>query len=155
MIKLINILTEVGEGVTPYPFKQMTSSPHLVVYVFITDANDQYNVKFVSSFARPDNYNLSFYPGTSIEHEDDKIDVITNKGGVFKILSTIVSIVKSFISKNKNVSGINWLGINSDKPGADVQRDRLYKVYLQKNIDQFPNWKILPDTTMTKLRKIK
>jgi len=30
----------------------------------------------------------------------------------------------------------------------------VYKAYLQKNITQFPNWKILPGSIVTKLRKI-
>jgi len=155
MIKLKDVLKEIGEGVTPYAFKQMQNSPRLIAYTFTTDTNDQYIVKFFSGYSQPDIFNLVFYPGTSIEDVDDKIDVITNKGTMFKILSTVVSIVKTLISKNKNISGINWIGINSDKPGADTQRDRLYKAYLQKNITQFPNWKILPGRVVTKLRKTK
>ena len=156
MIRLKDLLKEVGEGVTPYTFKQTKNTPLLVVYTFTTTAGDPYVVKFKSSYSRPDNYSLSFYPGTSAssEAEDDKIDVIMNKGDVFKILSTVVSIIKSFILKNKNAMGINWIGIDSDKAGADKQRDRLYNAYLQKNINQFPDWKILPGSIVTRLKKI-
>lgn len=155
MIKLQSILNEVGEGVAPYSFKQITHSSREAAYTFTTDTSDQYIVEFSSGNARPDDYSLVFYPGTSVQDKEDKIDIITNKGDVFKILSTVVSIVKDFISKNKNASGIKWIGVNSDKPGADAQRDRLYKAYLQKNISQFPNWEVLPNTVATKLRKIK
>jgi hypothetical protein len=156
MIRLTDLLKEVGEGITPYTFKQIKNTQLLVVYTFTTEDGDQYVVKFKSSYSQPNNYNLSFYPGTSASEkaEDDKIDDITNKGDLFKILSTVVSVVKNFISNNKNVSGISWIGVNSDKEGADKQRDLLYNAYLQKNINQFPNWKILPGTSSTKLKKI-
>ena len=152
MIQLKDLLKEVGEGVTPYTFKQIKNTQLLVVYTFTTEAGDQYVVKFKSSNSQPNNYNLSFYPGTAAS-EDDKIDVIMNKGDLYKILSTVVSVVKSFILINKNASGINWIGVSSDKEGADRQRERLYNAYLQKNLDQFPNWRILPGTVVTKLRK--
>ena len=151
--EIAKVLTEIGEGVTPYPFKQLQNSPHLIAYTFTTDTNDQYVVKFVSGYSQSGIYTLVFYPGTTID-DDDKIDAITNKGTMFRILSTVISIVKTLISKNKNVTGFNWIGIKSDKPRADAQRDRLYKAYLQKNINQFPNWKIVPDSIVTKLRKI-
>jgi hypothetical protein len=156
MIHLINILKEIGEGVTPYAFKQIKNTQLLVAYTFITETNDQYIVKFNSSYSDPNDYKLSFYPGTSTseEAEDDKIDAIVNKGELYKILSTVVSVVKSFVSKNKNASSISWVGVDSDKDGAGNQRDRLYNAYLQKNINQFPNWKIIPGSVVTKLKKI-
>ena len=58
------------------------------------------------------------------------------------------------VSKNKNASSISWVGVDSDKEGAGNQRDRLYNAYLQKNINQFPNWKIIPGSVVTRLRKI-
>lgn len=154
MIQLKDLLKEIGEGVTPYNFKQIKNTQFLIAYTFTTETNDQYIIKFESGRARPDDYKLSFYPGTPIDDENDKIDMIMNKGEVYKILSTVVSAVKSFISKNKNASGISWVGVNSEKAGAGDQRDRLYNAYLQKNIKDVPNWKILPGTIVTKLRKV-
>lgn len=156
MIRLIDLLKEIGEGVTPYTFKQIKNTQLLVAYAFTTKTNDQYIVKFNSSYSDPNDYKLSFYPGTSTSEkaEDDKIDIIVNKGELYKILSTVVSVVKSFISKNKNASSISWVGVDSDKKGAGDQRNRLYNAYLQKNINQFPNWKIILGSIVTKLRKI-
>lgn len=156
MIRLTDILKEIGEGVTPYTFKQIKNTQLLVAYAFTTKTNDQYIVKFNSSYSDPNDYKLSFYPGTSTSEkaEDDKIDIIVNKGELYKILSTVVSVVKSFISKNKNASSISWVGVDSDKKGAGDQRNRLYNAYLQKNINQIPNWKIILGSIVTKLRKI-
>lgn len=156
MIRLIDLLKEIGEGVTPYTFKQIKNTQLLVAYTFTTKTNDQYIVKFNSSYSDPNDYKLSFYPGTSTSEkaEDDKIDIIVNKGELYKILSTVVSVVKSFISKNKNASSISWVGVDSDKKGAGDQRNRLYNAYLQKNINQIPNWKIILGSIVTKLRKI-
>lgn len=156
MIRLIDLLKEVGEGVTPYTFKQIKNTQLLVAYAFTTKTNDQYIVKFNSSYSDPNDYKLSFYPGTSTSEkaEDDKIDIIVNKGELHKILSTVVSVIKSFISKNKNASSISWVGVDSNKKGAGDQRNRLYNAYLQKNINQFPNWKIILGSIVTKLRKI-
>ena len=156
MIQLKDLLKEIGEGVTPYTFKQIKNTQLLVAYAFTKKTNDQYIVKFNSSYSDPNDYKLSFYPGTSTSEkaEDDKIDIIVNKGELYKILSTVVSVVKSFISKNKNASSISWVGVDSDKKGAGDQRNRLYNAYLQKNINQIPNWKIILGSIVTKLRKI-
>jgi hypothetical protein len=155
-MKLTEILNEIGEGVNTYPFKQITAAKHAIAYTFTTDTKEQYIVKFKANDAQPNVYYLSFYPGTSASdsEEDNKIDVITNKGTMFKILSTVVGIVKSVIAKNKDIEGINWVGVNSDKEGAGEQRARLYNAYLEKNISHLSNWKVVPGTVVTKLRKI-
>ena len=155
MIKLQDMLFEIGEGITPYTFRQIANKEDLIAYTFDTEADDRYIVKF--ELSRPHIYDLSFYPGSSLsqQEENDKVGIIMNKGNAFRVMSTVVSFVKTLISKNKKVTGIDWIGVLSSKMGAGDQREKLYNAYLQKNIDQFPNWKIQSSELYTKIRKIK
>lgn len=136
MIKLKSLLTEIGEGVTPYKWSGPEDRIGSVEYYFTTEDNDYYKVKFVGTM--DNDWGLAFYA-------NNDSGVITNKGRLFKIISTIMAIIKSFVEEYP-VDLIRFTG--SDKEGATTnQRDLLYRAYLNKNINKLPGYHAEMGTT--------
>ena len=130
MIKLKKLLKEIGEGVTPYKWSGPEDRIGSVEYYFTTEDNDYYKVKFVGTM--DNDWGLAFYA-------NNDSGVITNKGRQFKIISTIMDIIKNFI-KEYPANIISFTG--SDKENSETnQRDLLYQAYVKKNIHKFPEWK--------------
>lgn len=168
MIKLKDILKEVGEGVAPYPFKLHSNikndSIHSVMYTFTTEDGDVYIVNFRSDASRFNVYSLEFYPTSKIDHTDaddadDNIDIILNKGRMFKVMSTLIEVVLKFISSVKSADQIKFTGVYKKGEmllkgiGSPTQRDNLYKQYLVKNIGKAPGWKLVDSGVVTRLIK--
>ena len=136
MIKLKTLLKEIGEGVTPYNWSGPEDRIGSVEYYFTTEDNDYYKVKFVGTM--DNDWGLAFYA-------NNDSGVITNKGRQFKIISTIMDIIKSFVEEYP-VDLIRFTG--SDKEGATTnQRDLLYRAYLNKNINKLPGYHAEMGTT--------
>jgi len=136
MIKLKTLLKEIGEGVTPYKWSGPEDRIGSVEYYFTTEDNDYYKVKFVGTM--DNDWGLAFYA-------NNDSGVITNKGRQFKIISTIMDIIKSFVEEYP-VDLIRFTG--SDKEGATTnQRDLLYRAYLNKNINKLPGYHAEMGTT--------
>jgi hypothetical protein len=136
MIKLKKLLKEIGEGVTPYKWSGPEDRIGSVEYYFTTEDNDYYKVKFVGTM--DNDWGLAFYA-------NNDSGVITNKGRQFKIISTIMDIIKSFVEEYP-VDLIRFTG--SDKEGATTnQRDLLYRAYLNKNINKLPGYHAEMGTT--------
>lgn len=83
---------------------------------------------------------ISFFTFTG-EDEDvyynynDK--VITNRGEMFRIMSTLKSVMEKFINEHPNIKYIFIGGQRGEKGNDKEQRDRLYLTYLKK---QRPDW---------------
>lgn len=136
MIKLKKLLKEIGEGVAPYKWTGPEDRVGSVEYYFTTEDNDYYKVKFVNTM--DNDWGLAFYA-------NNDYGVITNKGRQFKIISTIMDIIKSFVEEYP-VDLIRFTG--SDKEGATTnQRDLLYRAYLNKNINKLPGYHAEMGTT--------
>jgi hypothetical protein len=66
---------------------------------------------------------------------DDK--VITNRGDLFKIMSTLKNVIVEYLDENPNIKYIFAGGQRGEKETDKEQRDRLYLAYFKK---QKPNW---------------
>jgi hypothetical protein len=136
MIKLKTLLKEIGEGVPPYKWSGPQDKIGSVEYYFTTEDNDYYKVKFVGTM--DNDWGLAFYA-------NNDSGVITNKGRQYKIISTIMDIIKSFVEEYP-VDLIRFTG--SDKEGSTTnQRDLLYRTYLNKNINKLPGYHAEISTT--------
>jgi hypothetical protein len=134
MIKLKPLLKEIGEGTTPYkwsgPEESMSGG---AIYYFTTEDGDYYKVRFDGTIDNA--WELNFYVKNEGEYDSG---TVTNKGRQFKIISTIMDIIKSFVEEYP-ADLITFTG--SDKAGSTTnQRDLLYKRYIEKNIHQLPGW---------------
>jgi hypothetical protein len=136
MIKLKPLLKEIGEGTTPYKWSGPQDRIGSVEYYFTTEDNDYYKVKFVGTM--DNDWGLAFYA-------NNDSGVITNKGRQFKIISTVVDIIKSFVEEYP-VDLIRFTG--SDKEDSTTnQRDLLYRAYVDKNIHKLTGYHAETDTT--------
>lgn len=136
MIHLIDILLEVGEGVQPYQWSGPQEQLGNVIYHFITEDNDSYRVVFTGT--NGNDWRLDFYVKESKPESEYNSGTVTNKGRQFKIISTVMDIIKDFIEEYP-ADAISFAA--SDKEGSKTnQREELYKKYIIKNIHLLPGW---------------
>jgi hypothetical protein len=136
MIKLKKILTELGEGVPPYQWSGPQEKTGIVEYYFTTEDNDYYKVRFDGMMGN--DWELAFYA-------NNDSSVIINKGHQYKVISTVMDIIKSFVEEYP-VDLIRFTG--SDKKGATTnQRNLLYVRYIDKNIDKLLGYHAVIGTT--------
>ena len=119
MIKLIDILKEIGDA-DSQSYEYSYDGSNYKAY-FTTEHNTQYKVIFETINNR---MNISF--GVIYDSDDDPdFEVITNKGNIYRIMSTIISII------NRAISEFNPNEIKFD---SDNRRIKLYKNYIEKNL---------------------
>lgn len=106
-----------------------------VVYNFLTDNDSFYDVIF-SYYTTEEGEN-----GVSIDFTADESYEMTNKGELFKIMSTVVNVMKEELTQpeiQKVLDFITYLPAkNKSKVGAtggDIQRDKLYKAFIKKQV---------------------
>jgi hypothetical protein len=151
------VIRAQGGSVKPEPVK--------IIYTFFNDSEDRYVAVFsgnVKYDPRP-----VYVPGEKqILYESDwslsfnlaedflaGVERTTNKGDLFRIMSTLGEIVKDFVGRLK-ISGYEisqiFIGARSDdsemstRPDASSRRSRLYREYLKKGIKGIPGtWSVL------------
>ena len=66
--------------------------------------------------------------------KDKSIDykLVTNRGEMFRVMATIVDIVKAFMKKNSGVEYIEFEG--SKNKDGDQRRNKLYMAYIKKHL---------------------
>jgi hypothetical protein len=143
------LLKEIGEANIP-PLKWTKLSP--TKYKFLVDIGDFTEVvtvifdKFIEDetkqFYLPpkyrnleDVYNIGYdISGTDIQFA--KSDLRT----LLTILSTVVDIIKNFISTNK-IDGLFIQGTPKELDSKDIsKKSNLYKAFIQKQLSQIPNY---------------
>jgi len=142
MIKLKHILNEIGEGVRPYRWGIDYESDDEVQYGFETDTNSEYQVSF-ESFGEGKTWDVSFAAREiGASRGGFSTDVITNKGDMYKVMSTVFDIIKDFTNDHEEVYQLKF---DSAQTGDDSttkdKRTKLYMAYLKK---QMPTSKIYP-----------
>jgi hypothetical protein len=138
-IKVSNYLNEIGDGTTKkYEWEEIKDDELKTIVWFTTDNNINYEVNleyFTSN--EPTTKDL---PGMSIGFSADikgnydfSNTVIVNKGEIYKVMATIVDIIKYYLKDNKVI-----MYTPEKKSGEDFgeQRDKLYKIFITK---KFPN----------------
>ena len=124
MIKFINILKELGEiSVTPYEY-DYDKSKHKAF--FTTEDGTKYVVYFdISKEEMKDDFGVLYEE----DDEDDDVDfeIKTSKGNIYRIMSTVISIIRKALSDFKP---------NQIKISSDPKRIRLYKIYI-KNLNGY------------------
>lgn len=104
-------------------------------YNFLTDNDIFYDVKF-SYYTTEKGEN-----GVSIDFTVDEDYEMTNKGELFKVMTTIVNIIKQELTQPAVYDILDFITYlpakNKSKVGAaggDIQRDKLYKAFIKKQI---------------------
>ncbi|MBL7891579.1 MAG: hypothetical protein JNL63_03025 [Bacteroidia bacterium] len=113
-------------------------SPAIVtagVYYFTTDKGVQYEVRFGR---RQDNIlHATIVFGVINDEFEGEEYIVTNKGELYRVMATIVKVVKLFMEQHTKMVSYEFTGIS--KEGEDEnrlsQRINLYKRYLPKIFD--------------------
>ena len=134
-------LKEIGDAsLAPYPFELYDSDESEVRYIFSTDEYD-YLVVFDSRWG-------GVGRGWDISYQDANTGAIaeTDEGNALRTLSTIVAIIKEFITTpelNQGIKRYQFMGVPKfaldDSPGRkwdedEYGRTKLYMAYLKKNM---------------------
>lgn len=154
MIKLLDLLNEVGEGTaTKYQWnfkgKHDTGDIVHLDYEFVTDTNTNYFVKLTVSLYDEGQYEMMIAFGTGKSAikkalgDKKPFATVVNKGELYRVMATVMDIVKDGIAKcNQDGLPIKYLIFKPEqeketKSGfiQSDQRLKLYKAYIEKNKD--------------------
>ena len=158
-------LQEVGEAtLKPYEWEEYTGKEGYYNIGFMTDYGLEYDVDLELKIYTPENSTSNIQAieiGFAVTAEDEDgysystTDAVVNKGEMYRVMSTIIDILKVYIKKLKAEAIIYS---PSKKQGEEFgsQRDNLYKAFISK---AFPGVKfeqkgdivavILPKTTLS------
>src|SRR5436309_491706 len=108
------------------------------VYLFTTDSGLNYEVRF----GRIQNNILhaTIVFGVTNEEYDGEEYTVTNKGELYRVMITIVKIVKIFMSEHPKMACYEFTGLarESDDPNKTTARMNLYNRYLPQIFG--PDW---------------
>lgn len=110
------------------------------VYSFITDSGITYEVRFGR---KQDNIlNATIVFGVTNEEFDGEEYSITNKGEVYRVMATIVEVVRTYKSEHPNINLFEYTGEQSDKEKSKNKNVRLalYSRYIAKVFDS--KWEV-------------
>ena len=145
MMKLIDLLREVGEATSrPYDWKSYMDEEDYKGYSFETDSGLNYELEIAVSEGDEERDSAVVTFGIVEEDGSDYFtdyDKVPTKGELYKVMATVVSILKDFIKKNKQVK---YIYFNTNKLGKDLDKEQssrlnLYRRYIQTHL---PNAKI-------------
>lgn len=133
------VLKEVGEGSTePYKWSLTDQDPYTQAYSFSTDSNVDYEVFLIgnSELVNAQSVHIMFV-GRDREAGDSEYSPssVFSKGELYRVMSTILRIVKEFLQKHPNIDQLEYKpGAKSGESAADNKRSKLYFAYLQKQL---------------------
>lgn len=147
MIKLKNILLEIGEGsAKPYKFRTVEDKPddtnHSREVSFKTEDGDDYKV-VLAAYWGDTGITEDFGSYISIDYYiyygrgQHSADVVVNKGRLFRVMSTVVKIAEEFMDDlDYKEKGIDTLIIEptKSKDDDDHRRARLYMAYIKRQL---------------------
>lgn len=131
------LINEIGDaGAKPYKWKWMDG--RFTSYAqFKTDSGLTYKVNTEIDDRRDFNHGLVLEIEYGIENKTSKsytvdYEVVTNRGELFRVMATVVDIVKAFMKKYPEVEYIEFEG--SKNRDGDQRRNKLYMAYIKKHI---------------------
>ena len=131
MIKLVDILKEIGEGTRTYSWKFNDEDADGNCFYSFDTENSTYSVGVAN--LEDGMYDLSF--NTTSKDGDPDISLDTNEGVPLRVLSTVVEIAKDFIKrKDPEIVIFRPIKTKESNKGGDQRRFNLYGAYLRKNL---------------------
>lgn len=123
------------------------------VYSFITDSGVNYEVRFGR---KQDNIlNATIVFGVTNEEYEGEEYSITNKGEVYRVMATIVEVVRKYKNEHPNINLFEYTGEQSDKEKEKNKNVRLalYNRYIRMVFDK--NWEVSAVDNKVIIKKIK
>jgi len=134
-------INEVGEAnLKPYKWEEVDAEGYYVYTRFITDSETQYDVDIKSTVYFPPGQ-MDSRPALEIEFtakpkgaEGSSAKIVVNKGEMYRVMATIVDIIKKYIKKSKAQAIIYSPSKKSSEENFGTQRDNLYRAFISKAI---------------------
>lgn len=134
-------VNEVGEAnLQPYKWKEIDREGYYVYVRFLTDSETQYDVDIKSTVYFPAGQ-MESSPALEIEFtakpkgaDGSSAKIVVNKGELYKVMSTIVDIIKVYAKKFKAQAIIYSPSKKSSEENFGAQRDNLYRAFISKAI---------------------
>lgn len=143
-MKFLKHLDFLFESKTPYPYKLIRSERDVDVYEFISAFGMDYDVRMI----RDDN--ILF---VSFSVKDQPQNVITNKGDMYKVFSTVIEIIRDQFNKYPEINTIGYDPVSSF-PGDD-RREKIYEIGIKRTFTVLDITTKKSGKFVTKLIKIK
>jgi hypothetical protein len=132
-------LNEIGEAnLKPYKWEEVDVEGYFVYTRFTTDNETQYDVDIKSTVYYPPGQ-MDSVPALEIEFsakpkgaEGSSAKIIVNKGEMYRVMATIVNIIKKYIKKSRAEAIIYSPSKKSDEENFGTQRDNLYRAFISK-----------------------
>jgi hypothetical protein len=123
-----------------HPFK--ITPPAIVsgsIYLFTTDSGLEYEVRFARKKDNLLHATVAF--GVLNDEFGGEEYSVTNRGEVYRVMATIVSIVRTYMAEHPNLRLVEFTGEPTEDESADstTKRLSLYNRYLKDIFD--PSWK--------------
>jgi hypothetical protein len=154
-------ITEVGEAnLSPYKWEEVNKNSWVTFIEFTTESETKYKVNLTNvEIVDPEGGDINI-KAIDIEFfakpkgaEDSSSKIVVNKGEIYRVMSTLTSIIKHYIKEIEAQAIIYSPSKKSDEEDFGTQRDNLYKAFISKAIPgaKFTNSKnniiaILPNT---------
>jgi hypothetical protein len=134
-------VNEVGEAnLKPYKWEEVDQEGYYVYTRFVTDSETQYDVDIKSTVFFPAGQ-MDSLPALEIEFsakpkgaEGSSAKIVVNKGEMYRVMATIVDIIKKYIKKSKARAIIYSPSKKSSEEYFGTQRDQLYRAFISKAI---------------------
>jgi len=134
-------VNEVGEAnLKPYKWEEIDQEGYYVYTRFVTDSETQYDVDIKSTVFFPAGQ-MESLPALEIEFsakpkgaEGSSAKIVVNKGEMYRVMATIVDIIKKYIKKSKARAIIYSPSKKSSEEYFGTQRDQLYRAFISKAI---------------------
>ena len=138
-------VNEVGEAsASKYKWEEIDREGYFVYIGFETESDTTYFVDLGST-------TFNGIPVLNVEFsakpkgwEGASVNIISNKGEMYKVMATITDIIKTYLKKSKKVKGIIYYPSKKGTEKFGNQRDKLYKAFITKAI---PGIKFLDATS--------
>jgi hypothetical protein len=132
-------VNEVGEAnLKPYKWEEVDREGYYVYTRFVTDSETQYDVDIKSTIYFPPGQ-MDSQPALEIEFsakpkgaEGSSAKIVVNKGEMYRVMATIVNIIKKYLKKSRAQAIIYSPSKKSDEENFGTQRDNLYRAFISK-----------------------
>lgn len=139
-------INEVGDGsINPYRYTLYKKNDTSYSAIFDTEYYS-YTVLILLEGPEYNRINISFYTQSG--------EIETNENNQYKIMSTMVAIVKEVLLKEPQINEITFIAKekDTDTDNDDNQRLKLYLIYAKKHLG--PEWTIISGTNTATIIKI-
>jgi len=140
-------VNEIGDAsASPYSYTpDGWVDPPNFRYSFKTDSGIEYRVYLepTDSYESLKDYSISFAAKGTGKDDWWSFETVHSKGELYKVMSTVVSIIKDFLKANQYVTKLTFSPSSKDgEDNIDNQRAKLYSAFIKR---QIPNAEVISD----------